>query len=99
VCVPVVRDEAIHARSTPAENAFPKAEETTTTRTVGSSAIRSNAAPYSSQYLVCNRVSKDLATERRSTVLRPSDFAYSPFIAFTGGLLWGYSHQDQRLVW
>ena len=41
-----------HVRSTPAENAFSKAEDRTTTRTVGSSAIHSNAAPYSRQNLL-----------------------------------------------
>ena len=41
-----------HVRSTPAENVFSKAEDRTTTRTVGSSAIRSNAAPYSRQNLL-----------------------------------------------
>ena len=40
-----------YARSTPAENAFSRAEERTTTRTVESSAIRSKAAPYSRQNL------------------------------------------------
>ena len=90
------RDEAViprNARSMPAENAFSRAEETTMTRTVGSSAIRSNAAPYSRQYLFsCNRVvsTKDLASERRSAAaLRPAEVAYSPFMAFTRGLLWG----------
>ena len=41
-----------HARSTPAENVFSRAEDSTTTRTVLSSEIRSNAAPYSRQNLI-----------------------------------------------
>ena len=41
----------LYARSMPAENTFSLAEDRTTTRTVGSSAIQSKAAPYSRQNL------------------------------------------------
>jgi hypothetical protein len=40
-----------HARSTPAEKAFSRAEDRTTTRTELSSEIRSKAVPYSRQNL------------------------------------------------
>ena len=101
------RDEAViprNARSTPAENAFSRAEETTMTRTVGSSAIRSNAAPYSRQYLFsCNRVvsTKDLASEKRSAAsTTPSG---GRLLSVHGVYAWPvvgwHSHQDQWLVW
>jgi hypothetical protein len=41
----------VYARSMPAENTLSFAEDRTTTRTVGSSAIQSKAAPYSRQNL------------------------------------------------
>jgi hypothetical protein len=40
-----------YAQSAPAENAFATAEDRTTTRTLGSLAMRSKAAPYSRQNL------------------------------------------------
>ena len=49
----------VYVRSMPAENTFSLAEDRTTTRTVGSSAIQSNAAPYSRQNLVHVKVIND----------------------------------------
>ena len=48
----------MYARSMPAEKTFSLAEDRTTTRTVGSSAIQSNAAPYSRQNLAHVKVDK-----------------------------------------
>jgi len=49
----------VYARSMPAENTFSLAEDRTTTRTVGSSAMQSNAAPYSRQNLAHVNVIND----------------------------------------
>ena len=79
----------MYARSMPAENTFSLAEDRTTMRTVGSSAIQSNAAPYSRQNLAH-------VNDRLPLVRAHWSFTHSSLNALTGGLM-GFGFDDSAV--
>ena len=86
----------MYARSMPAENTFSLAEDRTTTRTAGSSAIQSNAAPYSRQNLAHVKVIND--SPSRSIVRAHRSFTHSSLNALTGGLMgFGFDDSAERV--